>query len=403
VRAVVFLLGRHANANAFSDYYYEEIEKYIKNTVYGGYIGVIIGDGNPKVIERFDYFTTNASNDKTLNESINDNTKIVLDYLRDENIRAEKPENDLLKAVDEAGKLLSFFEDKARQERKKIINKQIVIIDTGIVTTGDMNFLSLGIDGVLFGILSKEQLDDYTTGIVEILNKNRLLPELKGIDIVFIGMGDVAMPQEELSNTVKHGIENIWKAIFEKCNADSIDIKNYPKGNKVNKFTGDASGFPYVTPIKFEQTIIEGIFTIYTDQVSFIANRADYLNYINAELLLSRYAEALIRYINRKPDVIVYVVGSIARTNLERDYSIELSERRAITVKETLIKYGVPEGKLVVFGLGEFFPNRDDEFRNGMFVEEIARNNRKVVLIPSDFKDEVREVLSVRAELNRRR
>jgi len=403
VNALVFILGRHANANAFSDIYYEEIEKLIKNTVYGGYIGIVISDGNPKIIERYDYFRTNATNDRTLNEKINEYTRIVFSHVMDEDVRAEKPENDLLKSIAEAKRLLNVFEDIAKDDGKTVVKKQIVILDTGIVTTGEMNFLKLGIDNVLFGTLSGKQLDEYTLEITETLSHNRLLPDLNGVDIVFIGIGDVAMPQEELFSSVKHGIENIWRAIFEKCNASNIDIKDYPKGSIANEFTGDDGGFPYVTPIKFEQSIIEGIITIYTDQVSFIANRADYLSHENAEIVLGRYADVLNRYINRKPDIIVYVVGSIARTNRVRNYSTDLSERRAVTVKETLIKFGVPEEKMIAFGLGEFFPNRDDEFPNGVFIEEIARNNRKVVLIPSDFTNEVREVLSAREELSGRR
>ena len=403
VNALIFVLGRHANANAFSDIYYEEIEKHIKNTVYGGYIGIVISDGEPRVVERYDYFKTNATNNRTLSEKINEYKNIISSYIMNEKeVCAEKPENDLLQAIIEAKRLLNVFEDTANDEGKTIINKQILILDTGIVTTGDMNFLKLGIDNVFFGVMPNEQLDEYKLEIAETLYQNKLLPELKDIDIVFIGLGDVAMPQEEISNSVKHGIENIWRAIFEKCNASNIDIRDYPKGNRPNVFTGDDSGFPYVTPIKFEQSIKEGILTIYTDQVNFIANRADYLNQENAEILLNRYAGVLNKYLNQKPGVIIYIVGSMARANSERNYSTVLSERRAMTVKETLVKFGVSEEKLVTFGLGEYFPNRDDEFPNGSFVEEIARNNRKVVLIPSDFTDEVREVLSVRNQLSRR-
>jgi len=403
VNALVFVLGRHANANAFSDIYYKEIEKHIKNTVYGGYIGIVISDGNTRVVERYDYFKTNATNNRTFNEKVNEYSRVVSSYIMNENIRAENPENDLLKAITEARRLLNVFQDIAKDEGKIIKNQQIVIMDTGIITTGDMNFLKLGIDSVLFGTMSSEQLNKYTQEIAELLEINKLLPNLNGVDVVFIGLGDVASPQENLNNPVKNGIENIWRAIFEKCNVSSIDIKDYPKGNRANEYNSDNSGFPYVTPIKFEQSIINPIITIYTDQVSFIANQADFLNPENAEILLSRYADYLNRYLRQKPDVNIYVVGSMARANIQRNYSTDLSTRRAITVRDTLVKFGVPEGKMLAFGLGEFFPNRDDEFPNGLFIEEIARNNRKVVLIPSDFTNEVREVLTVRDQLARRR
>jgi outer membrane protein OmpA-like peptidoglycan-associated protein len=392
---------------AFSDSYYKDIEMHLRNTVYGGYVGLIIGGGNPRVFETYDYFKTDATNNTTLRQAINRYTSIVLADVTDVNIRAEQPENDLLKALHEARRQLSFFERMARGEGKTIKNKQIIILDTGIVTTGDMNFLTLGINRVEFSKLSDDEREAYASRVADSLYNARVLPDLSGVDIVFIGLGDVAMPQEELSSPVEKGIKNIWRAVFEKSNVNvnNVDFEESPRGNVANLFKEDGSGFPFVMPITFEQPtiIIEEPVTISDGQVSFIVNRADYLNPEDAEIILSNYAVLLNSYLSQNPDVIVYVVGSMARANLERDYSTALSERRAITVMETLIKFGVPEEKMVVFGLGEFFPNRYDEFPRGVFVEEIARNNRKVVLIPSNLTDYVREVLAVRDQLSRRR
>jgi outer membrane protein OmpA-like peptidoglycan-associated protein len=403
VNAIVVILGRHANSNAFGEVYFEEgIRKSIEDTVYGGYIGIIIGDGNPRVIERFDFFKTEATTERSRNLQINKDANLVLDYLKDEKTRAEVPENDLLKAIQEAHRLLSVFEDRASRDGKKIKNKQIIIMDTGIVTTGHMNFLRLGIDSFNFRE-STSTLDDFTARIAENLYMDRLLPDLSGINVVFIGLGDVANPQEELSPSIMYGIQNLWTAIFKKSNVTNMDFKNYPRGNRPNEHLVDNTGFPYVTPIKFEQFIDPtGPIVIYTDQVSFVANSANYLNQENAEIVLMRYTELLNSYL-RRPGAKVYVVGSMARANLQRDYSTVLSERRARTVKDTLVKFDLPEDRLEVFGLGEFYPDRKDEWPNGVYTEAIARNNRKVVLIPSHFTEQVREVIAARDDLVRRR
>jgi outer membrane protein OmpA-like peptidoglycan-associated protein len=403
VNAIVIILGRHANANAFSDVYFEEgIRKSIEDTVYGGYIGVIIGDGNPKVIERFDFFKTEATTERSRNLQINKDANLVIDYLKDESIRAEEPENDLLKAIQEAHKLLNVFEDRANRDGKKIKNKQIIIMDTGIVTTGNMNFLRLSIDSFNFKE-STGVLDDFTSEIVEKLYIDRLLPDLSGINVVVIGLGDVASPQEELSPSIMYGMQNLWTVIFKKSNVSNIDFKNYPRGDRPNKYLADNTEFPYVTPIKFEQFVDPtGPIVIYTDQVSFVANSANYLNQENAEIVLTRYTGLLNSYL-RRSGVKIYVVGSMAKASQQRDYSTALSERRARTVKDTLVKFGLPEDRLEVLGLGEFYPDREDEWPNGVFTEAIARNNRKVVLIPSHFTEQVREVIAVRDDLARRR
>ena len=400
VNAVVVILGRHANANAFGDVYFDEgLRKSIEDTVYGGYIGVVIGDGNPRVIERFDFFKADATTERARTLQVNSDTNLVLNYLRDENIRAEEPENDLLKAIQEACKLLNVFEDKARNEGKTIKNKQVIILDNGIVTKGDMHFLMRGINRINFREIAA--LEDFVSGLTEELYTDKLIPDFSGVDIVFIGLGDVANPQEVLSNSIKDGLKNIWTAIFNKGNANRVDFKDYPRGTKPDEYLTDNTGFPYVTPIRFERFINRNEeIIVYSDEVSFVANSASYINQENAELVLRSYTELLNSYL-RQSGTKIYVVGSVAEYP-RGEQSIDLSTRRAMTVKDTLVKFGLPEDRLEAFGLGILYPDREDEWLNNDFIEEIARNNRKVVLIPSQFTDKAREVLAVRERLSRR-
>ena len=393
VDAVVVILGRRANAMAFSERYFEDgVRRFIADSVYGGYIGVVIGGGNPRVLEDFDFFTTDPTHtERARNMQIRRDTEIVLDFLKDERYHAETQENDLLDAIQEARSLLNVFEGRARRDGKTIRNRKIIIMDTGIATAGYMNFLTLGINRILFSELSDPELVDDSSRIAEILYRNRALPDLSGVDIVWIGLGDVADPQEVLSRSVRNGIEIVWRVVLEKSGAASIVIEDFPRGTRANE------GFPFVTPVRFERWEID------SDQVNFIANSAEFLNQEEAELNLKDFSEEVIRHLNRRPGARIYVVGSIARTSLVRNYSTALSEMRAIAVKDTLAKLGVPAERMVAFGLGEFFPGAEVQFPNGVFDEEIARRFRKVALIPSDLTEQAREVLAARAELARRR
>ena len=398
--AVVIILGRHANANAFSDSYYDVgLKGIIEDTVYGGYIGVIIGDGNPREIARYDYFKPEAKTEKERDLQIYEDSNRVLNFLKNERNRAEVPENDLLKAIQEAHRMLNVFDDIASNEKRKIKNRQIIIMDNGIVTKGDIHFISRGINRINFR--ETAAFEEFINDLTGELYTDKLIPDLSGVNITFMGLGDVANPQEELPNYIKDGLKNLWTSIFNKGNANRVDFKDYPRGTRPNEYLIDNTGFPYVTPIRFERFINRNEpIIVYSDEVSFVANSANYVNQENAELLLRSYTELLNSYL-RQTGAKIYIVGSMAEYP-RGERSTDLSTRRAMTVRDTLVKFGLPEDRLEAFGLGINYPDREDEWLNNVFNEAIAKNNRKVVLIPSQFTDKVREVITIRDRLARR-
>ena len=383
VNALIVIVGRHANANSFHETFYEELEGYLKETVYGGYIGVISSEGIPRIVERFDYFEAIEQNEKKREKQIKINTEIVLDFLKEgDSTVAKTPENDLLKAIQEASTLLNVFERQAKRDGKNIKGKRIIIMDNGIVTSGSLDFSAQGIDN-FNSWYNDEKTKIFTDSIAERLEKNKALPNLKGTSIVFIGLGDVARPQKELSALVKkYALPTIWTTIFNKAgvSTDSIEILDFPSTNKAN----DATVFPPVRPIEFADFII----SLGEEQIRFELGRAVYSNPTEAENNLKNFADNVVKYISRNPDVKIYVVGSESKDQ-DRQYTTTLSEARAKTVMETLAKFGVSESKMEAFGLAVSLPGREnDRPHNNAFNSEIGKKNRKVVLIPSDIGDQ---------------
>jgi len=271
-------------------------------------------------------------------------------------------------------------------------------MDNGIVTAGALDFSEQGID-TFDSWYNDEKTKIFTDSIAERLERSKALPNLKGTNIVFIGLGDVARPQKELSALVKkYGLPTIWTTILNRAgvDADSIEILDFPSTNKAN----DATIFPSVRPIEFADFII----SLGEEQIRFELGQAVYSNPTEAENNLKNFADNVIKYISRNPDVKIYVVGSESKDQ-DRQYTTALSEARAKTVMETLAKFGVSKSKMEAFGLAVSLPGREnDRPHNNVFNSEMGKKNRKVILIPSDIGDQafLQKVRDTRDSLYRR-
>ena len=111
VNALAIIYGNTANRNATTTQSYEAAIPFIKETVYGGYIAVISGDGKPEVIRNFE-FKTDANSDYILDKRKTNYTNTVVKFLKSDFTRAKMPEIDLLKAIDEAKKCKETGEAK---------------------------------------------------------------------------------------------------------------------------------------------------------------------------------------------------------------------------------------------------------------------------------------------------
>lgn len=397
--AIVLILGNHANAMAIPADAYRSIEASLDHVVYGGYICAIVADGTPTKKELIDdeaFFIADAKNTQTLNTKINERKATVVEKLKNLNLSADSPETDLLAALREAKTVLSSSRVSG------IKNKEIYIIDTGISTSGDINFVDMDF---LYG---KPDAKD----IIERLGSYEgvgVLPDLTGIKVTFCGTADglaeVAAPQEA-STSDKRFIKDFWTQVITACGAEQVQFDSVAGWDTPNFYTEDSeSRYPYVSVVTFQHEPIIDFSELMkidpsnpdarpnlpkpptvevklsSEMVGFQPDGADYLNWTNAQNILRPYAEELKKFLEYFPDEKIWIVGTTAAVQQGAAGSISLSLDRAETVRSTLIECGVPEKNLLTLGLGARFPWAVDEFPDGTFETSVAQANRAVWIL----------------------
>lgn len=131
------------------------------------------------------------------------------------------------------------------------------------------------------------------------------------------------------------------------------------------------------------------------NKVNFKANSSEYVDKTAAEQVLRDYVTIFDEYFAEYPDGLIYLVGSVAKTMSQSETDVELSKQRADRVRQSFIDLGVDEARLIALGLGTNDPWREDEWKNGYFDETIAKDNRRVWIIPDTNEDQVALVLVI--------
>ncbi len=404
--ALVVISGNHANAMAVPGDAYKYIEDSLEHVVYGGYCCAIVSDATPTKVElkEADFFVEDARNTEVLKQRINKRKSELINTLQTLDLSADTPEVDLLAAIREATNVLS----SARA--KDIPNKQIMIIDTGISTTGDLNLVGMNF------LNGMPDIKDIITKLQSYEGVG-VLPDLTGISVTFIGTSDglaeVASPQLALT-TDKIYIKKLWTEVVQACGAANVQFVSAAGWDTPNIYTEDAeSEFPYVSTIIFHhEPIIDFAeqkpydpnnpdsqpdmptppsisLKLGSAMIGFKPDTADYQNGVAAKEMLQPYAADIDDYFEIYPDENIWIIGTTAAVQKGADGSVDLSLRRAEAVKETLIEFGVSKEKLITIGLGAKFPWSVDEFPEGHFDTKVAQANRAVwVLNTSDENEE---------------
>lgn len=412
--AMVVILGKHANAMKIPEDAYKQIEKLLDNTVYGGYICAVIVDSNPtkiELVENNDFFVEDAKNDTILNKRINTRKVEIIKELHDLTEVADSEEVDLLAAIREAKSALS------NNQALSTKNKRIVIVDTGISTTGDLNFCDMDF------LYSKPNIEEIIKQLKDYEGVG-VLPDLTGIDVTFIGTSDglaeVAEPQVA-TTTDKKFIRDLWSNVVTACGANSINFESAAGWSVPNEYTEDnESEFKYVSVISFSHDKVIDFSEIpnydpnnpdqqpalpnppsveiklESQTVGFKPDTAIYINEQNAKNTLRPYADELKDFFKYYPNEKIWIVGTTAEVTKGSRDGYELSLKRAETVKNTLVdELGIPADKLLTIGMGCVFPWKVDEFSNGTFDNNAAQKNRAVFLLSnSDSTDYFKKLKS---------
>jgi len=121
------------------------VKPLISRAVYGGDISVIIADGVPRYVEITTadgvpvHFEQDANNNIIKDRRIDEYTGIVVDFLQSDATRARSSEVDLLGAIKEAARMLHDVQND---------EKYMLIMDTGISTTGRVDFTQFSLNDI---------------------------------------------------------------------------------------------------------------------------------------------------------------------------------------------------------------------------------------------------------------
>ena len=265
---------------------------------------------------------------------------------------AQTPEVDTLAALHLAARNLNDLSGE----------KQIIVMDSGLSTTGLLDFTS-------------STLEADPQEIAAYLAQNSALPDLSGISVRWTGLGDVMAPQDALTYKARENLTAIWKAILEASNASYVDILSASSG--LNSYSEEA---PYVTPVSIPKA--EPIsFTkpiIFTEkELYFHPGSAQLRDPASAKQVLS----PIVQYMAEHPDFCLLLAGTTAQAGSQEE-CVELSLRRAETVRTLLLESGVSAAQLhdEALGLGWDHSYHIPDRKDGQLDEEIAPLNRSVIL-----------------------
>ena len=155
----------------------------------------------------------------------------------------------------------------------------------------------------------------------------------------------------------------------------------------------DTVELPTETPIEFDENmfdakdenLLEKPVMLTEEQVSFVPDKATYLDEEEAVLTIQPIAD----YLMENNQMTILLAGTTAGDE-DSDYTITLSQDRAATVQNTLIQLGVDESRIIAVGLGS---NNPWHVYGVGYEGSIASGNRAVVLLDA-ASDAAKEILN---------
>ena len=331
--------GLNMSSSLVQDTIYDTILNY-------GYVSVVVVDGESEMVAADSYDIDaqykKASKDKLKTDARAKATNLIT-YM--EGQVANDAQVDYLEGLRMAVRSLSSLEGYD--------SKTIVVIGTGLSTQGTLNFqnnlLSVEPEAVLDQLEEKDEIPDFT-----------------GITVVWQQMGDVALPQQDLSQTQRKRLQEIWGGIVERGGGTFVynDIMANPVDTEATYPAVDTVELPAETPVDFnaamfdtgDERLLEEPVMLTEEQVSFVPDKATYLDEDEAVATIQPIADYLLEH----EQITVLLAGTTAGDE-DSDYTMTLSQKRADAVRSTLVQLGVDESRIVTMGLG----SRSEERRVG--------------------------------------
>lgn len=395
--SLVIIAGKHANSNNFSESMMDQAKELILRAIKYEKDGsrrtaevdvtLIVCDGKPRTEEftigNGSKLVTSANNKDLFEENVGLMLDAIVTKLVSDEVRAQESGCDLQAALNQAKKVLNS---------KKTSEKHILIMDTGICTEGNVDMRKLNfMDGTIDDVLSRIRSSSYT--------------DLSDIEVTFLGLGNVADPQPDLSESseAEQRLVDFWTIYLEeKCGATLTQEIFYEASEGDPLYSNEEleNPYPYVPVVDFSIETNDtdfGTLAIHSAEVGFKPDSADFKDATQAKKVIRDYANYLREYFDYNPGKVVYIVGSIARTSANekvvKDSALAL--KRANKILEVLINdfgFKVSQFKVIDAGTQKFSWRDCDEFPGGVYSPGNQEANRLVALIPETDVKHVQEL-----------
>lgn len=350
---IAIVCGYHRNAQK-PPVHDAELEKAITYSVRNcGSVTIVVSDGDPYATLDFTIDAGQVAEMTTARQEQLIEETIAEAYTALTETRAVTPEVDTLEAIRQAARGLTSAEG----------GRCMYILDSGLTTAGDLNVLADNL----------HRLSDVTP-VVEKLQEDHALPDLNGVQVVWIGLGDVAGDQEELTSPNRNTLEELWTAVLNAAGADVI-FQSPPVTQKAE----EDDTLPEVTPIEIVQD--EDQFdplTINQVKPKFVGDQAVLIDEEETKSDLAPVVDYLLEH----PSYSIILAGTTATAGTD-DACKRLGLERAETIRELMISMGVPQGQILrTIGLGyEHEFHVDDLNPDGSLNEHNAPENRAVLVV----------------------
>jgi outer membrane protein OmpA-like peptidoglycan-associated protein len=306
---------------------------------------VVVADGQPS--ENHALLVVNAKNGTARNQQRIRNRQIL--NLAIKTAKARTPETDLLSALVMAARAISSVRGP----------HTILVVDSGLSTAGQLSFSHPGM------------LDAVPEEVADSLAKAHELPDLSGDDVVFEGLGDVAVPQARLDEADRQKLIAIWTAVAKAAHAKSVTIEQTPLQGT------PPAGLPRVTlvPIPPRVTCTGDTVVLTSRAVAFKPDSAELLDPAAASAILKPIAQQIVN-----GDLRAKLTGTTANVG-DKAGQRQLSLQRAGAVMALLASLKVRVERMNAVGVGsEFDGYVQDHDSAGNLIPWAAAANRKVVV-----------------------
>jgi len=320
---------------------------------HGSPLGIVDLDGSPRLIKAGRFSDPSAGNTTARDaarESFENGVAAAI-----AGTRARAPHADVLDALDVAGRAVHAACGHGGT---------IFVEDSGLQEIGPVDFRQ------------PDLLAAVPQDVASFLARSHELPDLSGITVWLIGIGDTAPPQQRLSISQRRNLIAIWSAIIHAAGG-TARVDATPRSGPA------PAGVPTVLTVPVPSapswTPGPGAFThVFADSgnVGFQPNLAVFRDPAAAQQTLRSLASYLIAH----PSARILLIGTTAHWGSLAGCR-QLSTERADAVRLVLIMLGAGAGQIRTEGLGWRFPGYvNDQAPGGGLLPGPAEHNRSVIV-----------------------